>query len=177
MDASAAQYNMEAMNELKGMGFSDAKVKKALSQAGNNFENALNLLLSMGDDTGYDDTPKEVNRLQNLTPFAQEMQIPIESLKLGLKKFPHLSDNQLLDELMTNAHQYYVETDDKAKNYGLKAGVVHLGRQVNVGHYVAYGQRKLDEPEEEWVYFNDDSVCKVLETKIGCSYMLFFERI
>lgn len=49
--------------------------------------------------------------------------------------------------------------------------VIHLGRSVHVGHYVAYTKQA-----DGWIYFNDNKVAKSDNPAVGKSYICFFKR-
>lgn len=49
--------------------------------------------------------------------------------------------------------------------------VVHLGRSVHVGHYIAYVKH-----DDGWIYFNDNKVAKSEDPAIGKSYICFLKR-
>lgn len=55
-------------------------------------------------------------------------------------------------------------------NYRLKAVVIHLGRSVHSGHYVAYVKT-----EEGWTLFNDDKVTKSGNPVLGKGYIYLYE--
>lgn len=175
-----ADVNAETLAELESMGFPASRCRQALRESGNNFDNALNLLLSGAGDEQEEGESKSgasdpAQRFERLKSVAEEMGIESQLLKQALEISPQLSDDQLLDALLTEPEQFSITPDLAPKKYSLKAGVVHLGKLVNSGHYVAYGHRDLKE-KKEWVYFNDDSVSGVTETKLGSSYLVFLER-
>ena len=61
--------------------------------------------------------------------------------------------------------------DTKIPKYGVLGSVVHLGKSIHVGHFVAYAKQGKD-----WIYFNDRKVAKTEDPKIGCSYIFVLEK-
>ena len=49
--------------------------------------------------------------------------------------------------------------------------MVHLGRSVHVGHYIAYAKQT-----EGWIYFNDNKVAMSETPQIGKSYICILKR-
>ena len=65
--------------------------------------------------------------------------------------------------------------DDGGRNYRVLGGVVHLGKSIHVGHYVAFARRVINN-KEEWCYFNDEKVYISELPKIGQSYVFILEK-
>ena len=58
-----------------------------------------------------------------------------------------------------------------AVHFAGSGAVVHLGRSVHVGHYIAYTRQ-----QEGWIYFNDNKVAKAENQQVGKSYILILNR-
>ena len=54
--------------------------------------------------------------------------------------------------------------------YQLKAVIIHLGKSVHSGHYVAYVRRGGD-----WVLFNDEKVTLSPNPVLGKGYIYIYE--
>lgn len=173
MSSNSAQFNEAALCELCHMGFSEENSKAALLQAGNNFDTALNLLLSPTPTLSNDHCDE---RLARLTSFAADLGIEPEVLRAGLSRFRSLSDEELVNLILTDPAAFDEVKESLTRDYTLVAGVVHLGADVSSGHYVAYGRRTMGE-SRHWLYFNDDKVLRAMDSGFGRSYMLFFETI
>lgn len=57
-------------------------------------------------------------------------------------------------------------------NYRLKAVIIHLGKAVHSGHYVAYVR-----DGEGWVLFNDGQVTRSKEPVLGKGYIYVYEGV
>lgn len=57
-------------------------------------------------------------------------------------------------------------------DYRLKAVIIHLGKSVHSGHYVAYVRSG-----EGWVLFNDERVTRSLHPVLGKGYVYLYEGI
>ena len=57
-------------------------------------------------------------------------------------------------------------------NYRLKAVIIHLGKSVHSGHYVAYVRHN-----DDWVLFNDEKVTKSLHPVLGKGYVYLYEGV
>lgn len=55
--------------------------------------------------------------------------------------------------------------------FAASGAVVHLGRSVHVGHYIAYTRQ-----EDGWIYFNDNKVAQAEQPQVGKSYILVLAR-
>lgn len=55
-------------------------------------------------------------------------------------------------------------------DYELKAVIIHLGKSVHSGHYVAYVKT-----EKGWVLFNDDKVTTAAHPVLGKGYVYLYE--
>lgn len=55
-------------------------------------------------------------------------------------------------------------------DYELKAVIIHLGRSVHSGHYVAYVKT-----EKGWVLFNDEKVTTASNPVLGKGYIYLYE--
>ena len=66
---------------------------------------------------------------------------------------------------------------EKSSCYELVSTVVHLGKSVGSGHYVAYVKETLQGGEKKWVYYNDDAVYYSGKPRLDKSYMLFLRKI
>lgn len=60
----------------------------------------------------------------------------------------------------------------KRSKYELTGAIIHLGSNINSGHYVAY--IKID---GKWVLFNDSKVAVVDKPVLEKGYLYFFKRI
>ena len=56
--------------------------------------------------------------------------------------------------------------------YRLKAVIIHLGKSVHSGHYVAYIR-----DEKGWVLFNDERVTLSKEPVLGKGYIYLYEGV
>jgi len=56
--------------------------------------------------------------------------------------------------------------------YRLKAVVIHLGRSVHSGHYVAYVRT-----DKGWVLFNDEKVTHSTNPVLGKGYVYLYEGV
>ena len=54
----------------------------------------------------------------------------------------------------------------------MHSAIVHLGKSVHCGHYVAYVKK-----EGKWIYYNDNKVAVSNEPLLGKAYILIYERI
>lgn len=61
-------------------------------------------------------------------------------------------------------------------DYELVSAVVHLGKSVGSGHYVAYAKEHLSNGQRNWVYYNDDAVYYSGKPRLDKSYMLFLKK-
>ena len=61
--------------------------------------------------------------------------------------------------------------------YELVSTVVHLGKSVGSGHYVAYVKEKLHNGERKWVYYNDDAVYYSGKPRLDKGYILFLKKV
>lgn len=173
MSSNTLRFNQAALKELTDMGFSEENCKKALLQAGNNFDTALNLLLSTTPELCSDHCDE---RLSRLLSFCGDLGISPDVLKVALERYKNMRDEEIVNMILSDPSMFEDAKNSLPKNYGLVAGVVHLGRDINSGHYITYAKRSLGEAQKTWLYFNDDSVNRVEETSVGRSYMLFFEK-
>jgi ubiquitin carboxyl-terminal hydrolase 5/13 len=57
-------------------------------------------------------------------------------------------------------------------NYDLKAVIIHLGKSVHSGHYVAYVRT-----EQGWVLFNDERVTRSAHPVLGKGYIYLYEGV
>jgi uncharacterized UBP type Zn finger protein len=56
--------------------------------------------------------------------------------------------------------------------YRLKAVIIHLGKSVHSGHYVAYVKCGQD-----WVLFNDERVTRAAHPVLGKGYVYLYEGL
>ena len=59
-----------------------------------------------------------------------------------------------------------------SSKYRLKAVVIHLGRSVHSGHYVAYIRT-----DKGWVLFNDERVTLSTNPVLGKGYIYLYEAL
>lgn len=52
------------------------------------------------------------------------------------------------------------------------AAIVHLGRSVHCGHFVAYIKKN-----NEWILYNDSKVAQTTEPVLGKGYIYIFRRV
>lgn len=173
MSSDESHFNQAALKELMEMGFSSENCKKALLQAGNNFDLALNILLSTTPELSSDHCDE---RLGHLTTFCSDFGISSDVLKIALESYGNMSDEDIINMILLDPAMFEDIKHSVTKPYSLTAGIVHLGREINSGHYVSYGRRELGEAQKNWIYFNDDKVYKAEQTHVGRSYMLLFEK-
>ena len=62
--------------------------------------------------------------------------------------------------------------------YNLQSFITHLGSSIHCGHYVAHILKPEDSStsSKEWIYFNDDKVCKTSEPPVGKGYLYLLAR-
>ena len=58
------------------------------------------------------------------------------------------------------------------KNYELFAVIVHLGKSIHHGHYVAYIKRGQD-----WILFNDEKVSNPVKAMIGKGFLYLWRGV
>ena len=89
------------------------------------------------------------------------------SLKMNLKK---LVSKQLVTRSNSKVN---LEDQEQSQNtcYEVIGSVIHLGKSIHVGHYVAYARK-----DGGWVYCNDSKIAKSLDPKLGKSYIFFLRR-
>ena len=59
----------------------------------------------------------------------------------------------------------------ETSTYELVSTVVHLGKSVGSGHYVAYVKETVVGGEKKWIYYNDDSVYYSGKPRLDKSYI------
>ena len=194
------EFNMEFVHQLMSMGFTMNRSKRALMETSNNLENAVNLLFSVEHDSSYDepinpkkkDKKKKNDLFDQIKPIVGVMGCSDEYIKkvclnyadktadfVANYIFENPFDNGTLMNVEENENDddEEVEIIDNGKRiYEAIGGVVHLGKNAHVGHYVSYSKREVN-GKREWVYFNDDQVYKPEKAKIGKSYLLFLKKI
>jgi uncharacterized UBP type Zn finger protein len=78
------------------------------------------------------------------------------------------SDIHLLEEKPAEASNFI--QPPAHVDYRLKAVIIHLGKSVHSGHYVAYVRHG-----DDWVLFNDEKVTKSLHPVLGKGYVYLYE--
>lgn len=74
-------------------------------------------------------------------------------------------------DLLVEKKEEAVELEKPAHvDYELKAVIIHLGRSVHSGHYVAYVKT-----EKGWVLFNDEKVTTAAHPVLGKGYIYLYE--
>lgn len=198
---SGPQVNEEALGQLMVMGFSRAKCIKALTETNNSVENAINLLFSMDADSDMEiETETEPTNAQAQTTFDQIWDMVSD---WGLDKdyvgkvtshyqnkdaefvinylMEHSQDDGLIPTPIPKStnnskDQQIHKIEEGSATYQPIAAVVHLGKSVNVGHYVSYCRRNIN-GEDTWVYYNDESAFKSEKPELGKGYLLFLKKI
>ncbi|MES1906248.1 MAG: ubiquitin C-terminal hydrolase Ubp14 [Paramarteilia canceri] len=131
------------------MGYSKLSIINALKRNDNSIEKALEFLLQNNDSSHATEEPKN-----NLPP----------------KSF---NSNKL------SAEHFKIKLENNSSNlFHIKAFVVHKGRSINFGHYIAY--IKQTDPStglDAWFEFNDEKV-KLLQSNppFAEAYLVFLEQ-
>lgn len=68
------------------------------------------------------------------------------------------------------------QSSPECSEYELVSAVVHLGKSVGSGHYVAYAKERVVSGERKWIYFNDDAVYYSGKPRLDKSYVLFLKK-
>lgn len=68
-------------------------------------------------------------------------------------------------------------SEGESSEYELVSTVVHLGKSVGSGHYVAYVKEQLREGGRKWLYYNDDAVYHSGKPRLDKSYVLFLRKV
>lgn len=189
-----ADFQNDQIANLMSMGFSQTRCQRAMKEAGNDVDNALNLLLANVDNPDWDKAEPSSNKSSQLFSdvweIAQNMGVGQSYVKKICQNFAqqgaeyclnylfeHPYDSGELQEVAEEEPEKLVfVNDDGIRQYELVGGVVHLGKSVHVGHYVTFAVRTI-EGVKQWVYFNDEKVWKAFDPKVGSSYILLFRKI
>lgn len=72
----------------------------------------------------------------------------------------------------------FKESEFKNKKYELYSIIVHLGKEVNEGHYICYS-KTIENNTESWLMINDDKIVKVNKSDILKlrPYLLFYKNL
>jgi uncharacterized UBP type Zn finger protein len=131
--------------------------------------------------------------------FAGSMGIPAPYIKKVCDHFPSHSTEMLVNYLLENPFDNgsipekveqeeenlevevektwnMTQDNQKSSQYELVSTVVHLGKSVGSGHYVAYVKEELNGGAKQWVYYNDDAVYHSGNPRLDKSYMLFLKK-
>lgn len=198
IDASA-QINQGALDNLMAMGFSKNKCIKALNESNNNLENAVNLLFSMdSNDQPENNNPNKIvcsnqdYEFEKVWGLVSEFGLEKNYVQKVARHFQNESADVVVNYLMEHftddgsipdaalvdvpAQVDLPGNSNEQTDYQPFGAVVHLGKSVNVGHYVAYARRTFN-GADEWLYFNDEAVFKTKKPALGKAYMLFLRKI
>lgn len=190
------------LDELQAMGFSLNRSKRALMETNNNLEGAINLLFSVEGDSEFDKPIESLKKIKtNVKSNNEELIQNVWNLvnDFGVShnyvtKVCNLFADQGIDFIVnyflenpednlpesepqveeTEAQEFAEDNGDRV--YKAIGSVVHLGKSVHVGHYVAYA-RRIVEGQEDWIYFNDHQVYFARLPSLNRSYLLFLQKI
>ncbi|TDL27668.1 ubiquitinyl hydrolase [Rickenella mellea] len=201
---SLPAFNVAAMAQLSGMGFSDIRCHKALLATGNSdAEAAMEWLFTHIEDPDIDDPIQLGGASSGPEPSAEQIEM------LGDMGFSPPQAKKALRETGGNVERavewLFNHPDDSGEDsspantqstsagvaagtadpggsstlparYRLKAFISHKGTSVHSGHYVAHIRF-----DDGWVLFNDEKVVKadaesVKELK-ALAYLYIFERV
>ena len=173
-DQTLSQDQLDIINSLKELGFSENAAKKAANHA-KTPEAAAEWLFTQMDDPSIND------------PMTSEHDESIATLKgMGF------TDEQCEAALIANGHSTEKAAEwlfnqenlndavseilkDKLPSgrgvYSLKGFISHIGKSVSSGHYVAHAKVGND-----WVIFNDEKVGKSVHTPFGFGYLYLYQR-
>ncbi|KAF7295503.1 Ubiquitin carboxyl-terminal hydrolase [Mycena indigotica] len=199
--AAVPEFNVAAMAQLEGMGFSTLRSQKALLATGNSdAEAAMEWLFvhledpdidapvqhSAGGGAGPEPSPEQISMLTDMGFNAAQAKKALRETSGNTERavewlFNHPDDMDLDDGPAATSSvpaEPAVVPGSKSVpvQYRLKAFISHKGPSVHSGHYVAHIQTP-----EGWVLFNDEKVVKadaesVKELK-KLAYLYVFERV
>jgi len=203
-DAGDDDVSPVLLEELQNMGFSLNRSKRALMETNNNLEGAINLLFSVEGDAEFDkpmESRKKIKTSANQTnqELIQNVWNLVNDFGVShhyVSKVCNLYTDQGIDFIVNyflenpedtlfepeamaneaeNETQEFTE-DNGDRVYKAIGSVVHLGKSVHVGHYVAYSRRMV-EGQEDWIYFNDHQVYFARLPSLNRSYLLFLQKV
>jgi ubiquitin carboxyl-terminal hydrolase 5/13 len=190
------------LDELQSMGFSINRSKRALMETNNNLEGAINLLFSVEGDPEFDKpieslkkvktNPKTDNEelIQNVWSLVNDFGVSHHYVTKVCNLYADQGIDFIVNYFLENPEDNLPEPEPKVEEpqaqefaedngdrvYKAIGSVVHLGKSVHVGHYVAYSRRAV-EGQEDWIYFNDHQVYFARLPSLNRSYLLFLQKI
>ncbi|KAL4447002.1 hypothetical protein ABPG74_014974 [Tetrahymena malaccensis] len=184
------QVDEIALLQLLEMGFGENRAKRALIKYQNNSEMATNYLFENTEDASLDLPLEPIKAQGKKSGFVvneenlmilQQMGFDVEQCKRALKKFNNnvelaldgLSQGEYYEEEQEENKDQGMEEEDAPiteTNFELQAAIVHIGKSVHSGHYVAYVKRN-----NEWVYYNDAKVAEAEDPALGKGYIYLFK--
>ncbi|CAO0790253.1 unnamed protein product [Mucor circinelloides] len=190
-------FNQNDIDQLKAMGFSENRCKRALLNTGHNGADiAMNWMFEHMEDPDIDDPlpAASANTASSATASGpsedqiatlQEMGFSAQQAKKALHQtnndteraldwlFSHPDDNGEMNEQATtdSAPAQAIGDATPPFNYKLDSFVSHKGTSVHCGHYVSHVYKN-----GEWILFNDNKVAVTPNPPIGEAYLYFLKR-
>ncbi|KAI7903879.1 uncharacterized protein BX663DRAFT_505550 [Cokeromyces recurvatus] len=184
---SELAFNENDIEQLKAMGFSENRCKRALINTGNQgAEIAMNWIFEHMDDADVDDPLPSTSTSaggvsQEQIHTLQEMGFTEAQAKKALRETNNDTE-RALDWLFSHPDDSgedntIAETNTAGDaippfNYEIDSFISHKGTSVHCGHYVSHIHH-----DGEWVLFNDNKVAVTPNPPIGDAYLYFLKRL
>lgn len=190
--SSEPSFNQNDIDQLKAMGFSENRCKRALLNTGHNgAEVAMSWMFEHMEDPDIDDplpvasnsasgnepSPAQISTLQDMGFSEAQAKKALRETSNNTERaldwlFSHPDDMGDDSNTGTATSDAKVVGDDNAPfNYKLDSFVSHKGTSVHCGHYVSHVHKN-----GEWILFNDNKVAVTPNPPVGEAYLYFLQR-
>ncbi|GAA5811372.1 hypothetical protein MFLAVUS_004806 [Mucor flavus] len=190
--SSEPSFNQSDIDQLKAMGFSENRCKRALMNTGHNGADvAMSWMFEHMEDADIDDplpatsdnaasngpSDDQISTLQDMGFSAAQAKKALRETNNDTERaldwlFSHPDDNgEETVQSNVSAEAPVVGSATGPFNYNLDSFVSHKGTSVHCGHYVSHVRKN-----GEWILFNDNKVAVTPNPPIGEAYLYFLER-
>ncbi|KAG2202020.1 hypothetical protein INT47_006212 [Mucor saturninus] len=193
-NSSEPTFNQNDIDQLKSMGFSENRCKRALLNTGHNGADiAMSWMFEHMEDPDIDDplpattashaglssgpSEDQISTLQDMGFSAAQAKKALRETNNDTERaldwlFSHPDDSgEESTPMNTTGEAVVVGSATAPFNYKLDSFVSHKGTSVHCGHYVSHVHKN-----GEWVLFNDNKVAVTPNPPIGEAYLYFLQR-